>query len=134
MALSLDVNPSVPDQLRADQGKLRQILMNMVDNAVKFTERGAVVIRAHSSGTEESRKQMVVEVEDTGVGIAEDMFEKLFEEFAQLGSETHTKPGTGLGMAISRRLARAMGGDLTMTSQLGKGSVFRLEIPVEASE
>ena len=134
LALSLDVNPSVPDQLRADQGKLRQILMNMVDNAVKFTERGVVVIRAHSSGTEESRKQMVVEVEDTGVGIAEDMFEKLFEEFAQLGSETHTKPGTGLGMAISRRLARAMGGDLTMTSQLGKGSVFRLEIPVEASE
>ena len=134
LALSLDVNPSVPDQLRADQGKLGQILMNMVDNAVKFTERGVVVIRAHSSGTEESRKQMVVEVEDTGVGIAEDMFEKLFEEFAQLGSETHTKPGTGLGMAISRRLARAMGGDLTMTSQLGKGSVFRLEIPVEASE
>jgi len=76
----------------------------------------------------------VVEVEDTGVGIADDKSEKLFEEFAQLGSEDRSKPGTGLGMAISRRLARAMGGDLTMTSQLGEGSVFRLEIPVETAK
>jgi signal transduction histidine kinase len=134
LALSLEIDSSVPDQLRADQGKLRQILMNVVDNAVKFTERGSVTIRAHSSGTEESRMQLVVEVEDTGVGIADDQFEKLFEEFSQLGSETHSKPGTGLGMAISRRLARAMGGDLTMTSQLGEGSVFRLEIPVETAK
>jgi signal transduction histidine kinase len=134
LTLSLEIDPTVPDQLQADQGKLRQILMNVVDNAVKFTERGSVTIRAHSSGAEESRMQLVVEVEDTGVGIADDQFEKLFEEFSQLGSETHSKPGTGLGMAISRRLARAMGGDLTMTSQLGEGSVFRLEIPVETAK
>ena len=108
--------------------------MNVVDNAVKFTESGSVVIRAHASGTEGSGKRLVVEVEDTGVGIAEDQFEKLFEEFAQLGVRTDSKQGTGLGMAISRRFARAMGGDLTVTSQLGKGSVFRLEIRVDPSE
>lgn len=75
-----------------------------------------------------------MEVEDTGVGIADDQFEKLFEEFTQLGDKVDLKRGTGLGMAISRRFARVMGGDLTVTSQLGKGSVFRLEIPVEAAE
>ncbi len=134
LALSLVVDPSVPDQVRADQGKVRQVVMNMGDNAVKFTERGAVTIRADASGTDESGKRLVVEVEDTGVGIADDEFEKLFEEFTQLGSEIESKRGTGLGMAISRRFARVMGGDLTVTSQLGKGSVFRLEIPVEGSE
>ena len=134
LALSLEVHPSVPDQVRADERKVRQILMNMVDNAVKFTERGAVAIRANASGTDESRTRLVVEVEDTGLGIADDQFERLFEEFAQLGSKTDSEPGTGLGMAISRRFARVMGGDLTLTSQLGKGSVFRLEIPVEAGK
>ena len=134
LALTLEVHPSVPNRVRADQGKVRQILMNMVDNAVKFTERGAVAIRANASGADESQIRLVVEVEDTGVGIADDQFEKLFEEFARLGSSTTSEPGTGLGMAISRRLARVMGGDLTVTSRLGKGSVFRLEIPVEVSE
>ncbi len=134
LALSLEVHPSMPDQVRADEGKVRQILMNMVDNAVKFTERGAVAIRANASGTDESRTRLVVEVEDTGVGIADNQFERLFEEFAQLGSKTDSEPGTGLGMAISRRFARVMGGDLTLTSQLGKGSVFRLDIPVEAGK
>ena len=124
----------MPDQVRADEGKVRQILMNMVDNAVKFTERGAVAIRSTASRTDESRIRLVVEVQDTGVGIADDQFERLFEEFAQLGSKTDSEPGTGLGMAISRRFARVMGGDLTLTSQLGKGSVFRLDIPVEAGE
>jgi signal transduction histidine kinase len=134
LALSLQVDASLPDKLKADQGKVRQILMNMVDNAVKFTEKGAVVIRARISGTEDSQERLVVEVEDTGLGIAADQFEKLFEEFAQVGTASDSFRGTGLGMAISRRFARVMGGDLTLTSQLGKGSVFRMEIPVETPE
>lgn len=134
LALSLEVHPSVPDQVRVDQGKLRQILMNMMDNAVKFTEMGAVAIRANASGADESQTRLVGEVEDTGVGIADDHFEKLFVEFEQVGYKTASEPGTGLGMAISRRLARVMGGDLTIASQLGKRSIFRLEIPLDASE
>jgi signal transduction histidine kinase len=106
----------------------------MLDNAVKFTETGSVTIRAHVTETDESGERLVVEVEDTGVGIADDQFEELFAEFAQLGNETESKQGAGLGMAISRRFARMMGGDLTVTSQLGKGSVFRLDILVEAPE
>lgn len=134
LALNLEIDPSVPNQVRADQGKVRQILMNMVDNAVKFTETGGVAIRANTLGTDEPRTRLVVEVEDTGVGIATHQFETLFEEFAQLGSKIDSEPGTGLGMAISRRLARVMEGDLTLESQLGKGSIFRLEIPLGHSE
>jgi signal transduction histidine kinase len=134
LVLNLEIHPSVPDQVWTDQGKVRQILINMLDNAVKFTETGSVTIRAHATETDESGERLVVEVEDTGVGIADDQFEELFAEFAQLGEETESKQGAGLGMAISRRFARMMGGDLTVTSKLGKESIFRLDIPVEAPE
>ena len=134
LELNLEIHPSVPDQLWTDQGKVRQILINLLDNAVKFTESGSVTIRAHAEGTDDSEKRLVVEVEDTGLGIADDKFDELFEEFRQLGGESPSQPGAGLGMAISRRFARMMGGDHTVTSQLGKGSVFHLEIPMEAPE
>ena len=118
----------------ADQTKLRQILINLLGNAVKFTERGGVVLRARMDGNGDGGGRLRIEVEDTGPGIFPEELARLFEMFQQAGSG-HEKGGTGLGLAISRRYARAMGGDITAVSTPGTGSVFRLDIPVaEASD
>jgi len=121
---------SLPRRLVADVNKLRQVLINMVGNAVKFTERGAVSLRVAATG-QTGGMRLAVEVEDSGPGIAPEELDKVFEIFEQTESGRRSKGGTGLGMAISREYARMMGGDLTVTSRPGEGSLFRLEIPVE---
>ena len=112
-----------------DADKTRQILINLLSNAVKATpEDGRITVAAHSVGT-----RAVVTVHDTGVGIPADKLEAIFEPFVQLGRELHAPiGGTGLGLSISRGLARAMGGDLTATSELGKGSTFTVTLPKSA--
>ena len=113
----------------ADEGKLRQILVNLLGNAVKFTEAGAVQLRVALASSPERRPTIVFEVEDSGPGIAADDLDGLFEAFHQTGTGFE-KGGTGLGLAISQRHARLMGGDITVDSAPGKGSIFRLSLPL----
>lgn len=118
----------------ADQGKLRQVLVNLLGNAVKFTQRGHVRLHATLSQRSANRLWLCASVEDTGLGMAEEEQEKLFQPFTQTGRNLNTQQGTGLGLAISREYARLIGGDLTCTSEPGAGSLFRLEVPVERGD
>ena len=127
--LRLEHGPCAPDVVaRADQLKTEQVLLNLVSNAVKFTpEAGRIVV---SCGWRDERA--TIEVRDTGPGIPPDMLEAIFDPFVQLGRTlTSTQEGAGLGLAISRDLARAMGGDVTVESTLGTGSSFTLHLPAD---
>ncbi len=117
---------ALPRRLRCDDKRLRQVLMNLLGNAVKFTERGAVTLRSRYA---EGMLHLVVE--DTGIGIAPQEIERIFEPFGQGGSDRYKVMGTGLGLAISRRLVEAMGGQLVVESVVGRGSSFRINIPAE---
>jgi len=110
----------------ADKAKVEQILLNLLSNAVKFTNEGSITLECDSHDAEHS----AIAITDTGMGIPADQLEKIFEPFVQVGrSLTQTNEGTGLGLAISRDLARAMSGDIVVTSELEKGSQFRLILP-----
>lgn len=117
----------VPRYIVSDENKLRQILINLMGNAVKYTETGGITVRAAMEGM-----RFIVEVEDTGYGIAADEMGKVFQYFEQTESGRKSKTGTGLGLAISREYARMMGGDITVTSTVNKGSTFRFEVPISA--
>jgi signal transduction histidine kinase len=132
--LTFEVNraPDVPRYIVSDEGKLRQVLVNLLGNATKFTREGSVVARVSARRAETGDTRLVIEVEDTGPGIAAGEIEGLFEPFAQARSGVEAG-GTGLGLAISREYARLMGGDVTVESRVGRGSTFRLELPLEAS-
>jgi PAS domain S-box-containing protein len=112
-----------------DEDKLRQIMINLLSNAAKFTERGTIRVKAQAANG-----SVAIAVADTGIGIAPDKLELIFEEFEQADtSSTRMYGGTGLGLAIARRLARLMGGDITAESVLGSGSTFRLTLPLRYS-
>jgi PAS domain S-box-containing protein len=131
LRLDLEGSGELPYYIVADQNKLRQILINLMGNAVKFTEKGGVAVRYAVQKKTAGEMRLVVEVEDTGVGIAEEELEKLFQTFEQTASGRRSESGTGLGLAISREYARLMQGDITVTSRRGAGSTFRLEVPVK---
>jgi PAS domain S-box-containing protein len=116
--------------VRADPDRLQQILLNLLTNAVKFTPRGGRV----SVTTDEEHDRVRIHVRDTGIGIADDQLSRIFEPFVQLGEGPGrlTQTGVGLGLAISRDLARAMNGDVTVTSTVGKGSMFTIDLPAES--
>jgi signal transduction histidine kinase len=112
--------------VRADGEKLQQIILNLLTNAVKFTERGGLV-RLEVTAEKEA---VLVRVSDTGIGIPTDKLQKIFEPFVQVDPNyTRTRDGVGLGLAISRDLARGMGGDLSVSSVEGHGSTFTLTLP-----
>jgi CheY-like chemotaxis protein/anti-sigma regulatory factor (Ser/Thr protein kinase) len=127
----LELDPDLPPYLRADQGKLRQVLINLLGNAIKFTERGGVVLRAHcrAPAAAEGPQWLEVEIEDTGPGIPPDQVETIFEPFVQAGASGAGQRGTGLGLTISRNFIRLMGGEITVESVLGQGTVFRVKVP-----
>ncbi|MCC6394856.1 MAG: PAS domain S-box protein [Bryobacterales bacterium] len=127
--LALWYGPEAPRQFMGDCGRVRQILVNLVGNAIKFTERGHVQVRINCVEAGNGAARMAVEVEDTGIGIPAQKLPQLFTMFTQGDASTTRKyGGTGLGLAISRRLAGLMGGTLTAGSRYGKGSTFRLEL------
>jgi signal transduction histidine kinase len=108
-----------------DRDKIKQILLNLVSNAVKYTEEGSIAVRARTADG-----RLRVGVSDTGVGIPGDELDRIFDEFHRAGSiGAQRRRGTGLGLTISRRLARALGGDVTVESRLGVGSTFTLDLP-----
>ena len=130
--LAYFIDESVPRGLHGDPGRIRQILVNLLGNAVKFTQRGEVVLTVKAE-PHEGRTRVQFSVRDTGIGIAEDALGRLFQPFSQVdASTTRVYGGTGLGLVISRRLAVLMGGTLTVASELGRGSTFTLTLTSEA--
>lgn len=128
VAFDVKFDTKVPEYVMSDSGRLRQILTNVIGNAIKFTERGSVTMRV---GYEKSK--LVILVQDTGVGLSREQMDRLFKPFQQADSSTTRKfGGTGLGLILSRRLAEALGGSLDIEkSEKGVGSVFRIEIVTE---
>ncbi|AVO37596.1 ATP-binding protein [Pukyongiella litopenaei] len=130
LSLDLDLPTGLPAHVRADDGRLRQILVNLVGNAVKFTETGGVRIQVHLR-QENGAELLDVAVSDTGIGIEAGKIGRVFERFSQAeASTTRRFGGTGLGLTISRLLAEAMGGTITVQSAPGRGSCFTLTVPV----
>lgn len=136
LELRLDLSPSIPDAVRVDPLRLRQIVSNLLANAVKFTEKGSVSLAASARPVAGGLVALRVSVRDTGIGIAPETREKLFQPFAQAdASTTRRYGGTGLGLAICRRLAEMMGGTIDVDSRPGEGSEFwvELSVPVESA-
>ena len=131
LTLTLEMAEGLPRVIVADEGKLRQVVLNLVGNAVKFTSQGGVTLRLASRPLGEShRVTLVIEVEDSGDGIAAEDQQRIFEPFVQLGHKSDQK-GTGLGLTITRQFVELMGGVIRVESAPGKGSKFRVEVPVE---
>jgi len=134
LQLKIDQINQMPDYICADGKKIRQVLINLIDNAIKFTEKGGITIRALCpNGQREGQLLLTIEVEDTGCGIAPEDLGKVFKSFEQTQSGKRRGSGTGLGLPISRHYARLMGGDLTVTSQLGEGCLFRFTFIAETA-
>src|SRR6185437_11529030 len=131
LALEMNRSPGVPRYIMTDETKLRQMLVNLIGNAIKFTEKGGIVVRLLVRPEGAIEQRLVIEVEDTGPGISEHELKDLFRPFAQTRVGIEARGGTGLGLALSREFARLMGGDVTVESRVGKGSVFRVDIPLE---
>ncbi|HEY7659000.1 MAG TPA: PAS domain S-box protein [Actinomycetota bacterium] len=133
--IAYDLDPNVPVALVGDVTRLRQVLINLLNNAVKFTERGEVVVTVTAERLEDAERWRVhFAVRDTGIGIPADRMDRLFESFSQLDpSTTRRYGGTGLGLAISRRLTELMGGTLWAESRQDEGSTFHFTIEAEAS-
>ncbi len=121
---------AAPRYVTTDVKKLRQVLVNLLGNAVKFTEKGGITMRVAAEDGVDDRMRLKVEVADTGVGIAEDEMGKVFAYFEQTASGRAIKSGTGLGLALSRDYARMMGGDITVASKEGNGSTFFLNMDI----
>ena len=131
LELASFVEHELPQRMRGDPFRLRQVLTNLASNAVKFTERGEVVLRAKRQSGGEGAPRVRFEVEDTGIGIALDQRGRLFEAFEQSDvSTSHKYGGTGLGLAICSRLVRLMGGEIGVESEPGKGSTFWFTVPL----
>ena len=133
--LIVDIGNEVPVLARGDPGRLRQIIMNLVGNAIKFTHEGHVVLDVSVAAREGSRLTLQVEVTDTGIGIPADRLDRLFKTFSQIDSSTTRHyGGTGLGLSIVKRLAELMGGTVGVYSEAGRGSSFWVTIVVDALE
>lgn len=128
LELVLDISPTIHNDIFGDVGRLRQVLINLIGNAIKFTEKGEVVLKIRESEDSALRldhRRFRFEIQDSGIGIAKDKREAIFESFIQEdGSTTRKFGGTGLGLAISRQLVNLMGADLQVDSEIGKGSTF----------
>lgn len=132
LSLVLERSSTVPRFVQADAGKLREVLINLIGNAVKYTSRGFVAVKANAK-EDGARCRLVVEVVDSGVGIAAEDHARIFDPFIQARQHSAQK-GTGLGLAISRNFIELMGGSLTLESAPGCGSTFRVEVPLQLED
>ncbi len=136
LQLVFDRTGDVPQYIRTDQVKLRQVLINLINNALKFTQTGRVSVRVR--GEPESRRKtnhtlhstITFEVEDTGAGIASDELENIFEAFVQTQIGIESQEGTGLGLSIARKFVQLMGGEISITSVVGQGTIFNFDIKI----
>src|SRR5256712_5871218 len=130
LELTVDVLPDVPQMVRGDPTRVRQVLMNLIGNAIKFTDQGEVDVSASVVRRDGGGATVQFRVRDTGIGISPEQLGTIFQEFTQAdASMTRRYGGTGLGLAISRRLVALMGGELAVTSEVGRGSEFTFALP-----
>jgi two-component system sensor histidine kinase/response regulator len=158
LQLLFDRDPGLPDHIHADGRRLRQILINLLGNAIKYTEKGRVTLRTKFQDgidagpragkipldgleppvgphpLQESTGRLAFEIEDTGIGIAQEDLERIFEPFVQLNRGLGASDGAGLGLALSRRFVALLGGELTVSSRVGEGSIFKFDFGVDLSE
>ncbi len=145
LGFELELAESLPEAVSVDETRLRQVLLNLLGNALKFTDRGVVRLRVAPTPTDVpamgtgpaisgAAPRLRFEVIDQGVGIAPDQVEAIFRPFEQVGEHTRRAGGTGLGLAISRQLVRLMGGELEVASRLGQGSRFWFDVPLATAE
>jgi signal transduction histidine kinase/ligand-binding sensor domain-containing protein/CheY-like chemotaxis protein len=131
LELFLNTSPAVPRFVCSDAGKLRQMLVNLIGNALKYTEKGCVTVRLDAKPIDHSRGILLIfEVEDSGIGIALEDQAQIFTPFVQVG-QAATHEGTGLGLSITRQFVQMMGGTISVQSTPGEGSLFRVRLPVE---
>ena len=131
LKLIIEVDPSIPHSLLLDEVRLRQVLFNLIGNALKFTERGYIKLRFKAKNVDEhtSKLDLIIDVKDTGIGIPKDQINKIFGEFEQVEGQDNKKyGGTGLGLAISNKLTKLMGGILSVESEVGKGTTFSINL------
>jgi signal transduction histidine kinase/CheY-like chemotaxis protein/HPt (histidine-containing phosphotransfer) domain-containing protein len=134
LALDVDIDAGSDDALVGDPTRVRQVLFNLLGNALKFTERGRVMLHAGTSPQGGGRTEVTISVSDTGIGLSEEQRARLFQPFAQADSSTTRRfGGTGLGLSIVRRLAQLMQGDITVESQEGSGSTFTVRLTLHAA-
>ena len=134
LTLDIDIIGKIPNTLAGDDGRIRQILLNLIGNAVKFTETGGVVLTVRHS-EKDGAHHVQLDIQDTGIGIPPDRLDHIFEQFAQADGATNRRfGGTGLGLSISRQLARRMGGDITATSVPGQGSCFTVALALGTAD
>ncbi|MCK9411563.1 MAG: PAS domain S-box protein [Prolixibacteraceae bacterium] len=126
-----DKDDDLPQYIFVDEAKLRQIFVNLIGNALKFTEEGGIAVRARVDSIGVIKKMLVVEVQDSGPGIPMEEMDKLFKHFEQTSSGINKGSGTGLGLALSRELALLMGGDITVNSEVGRGSIFTFQVEIK---
>ncbi|HEY4774369.1 MAG TPA: ATP-binding protein [Xanthobacteraceae bacterium] len=132
LAARIELAPGLPARVIGDAVRLRAALENLIDNAVKFTEAGEVALQVSSERTRERRVRLVFAVRDSGIGLTAAEMRRLFRPFRQASAAVARRfGGAGLGLALVKRLAKAMGGDLTVTSRRGRGSTFRLSVTVD---
>lgn len=136
LQFNLELDPELTTYIKCDIGKLRQILINLLGNAVKFTEQGGFALRACTQPITDDLALIMlqVEVEDSGPGIAEEQIHSIFEPFSQAGHSRAASKGTGLGLTITKSFVELMGGKIQVESEVGKGSLFRIELPLVLTE
>jgi signal transduction histidine kinase/DNA-binding response OmpR family regulator len=133
--LAAHIATDIPLRLIGDPGRLRQIVLNLIGNAIKFTERGEIVVRVTRESSDGSADRLLFAVSDTGIGIPEHKLESIFASFTQADSSTTRKyGGTGLGLTISKRLVELMGGRIWVQSVIGRGSTFHFTLPLAVAE
>ncbi|WP_331968541.1 ATP-binding protein [Ohtaekwangia sp.] len=129
------IDPAIPAELVGDAVKLRQILVNLINNALKFTEAGTVDVEVKQKVSNDSQLKLQIYIRDTGIGIAKEHLPHIFERFYQVDANADRRySGTGLGLAIIYQLVELMGGKIHVTSELGKGTAFTIELPFEMAE
>jgi CheY-like chemotaxis protein len=134
LRLIFDRSPEISQYIKTDENKLRQVLINLLGNAIKFTQEGRVTLRISNRKQDNFLGVITFEIEDTGLGISETEIDKLFDPFVQTEIGRKFQQGTGLGLAISRKFVQLMGGDITVKSKLNEGSTFKFNIQVKVGK
>lgn len=135
LELRIKINPDIPDRLIGDPTRLNQILINLIGNAVKFTDKGFIALECEARKRSDEQVTIQFKVQDTGIGISQEYVDKIFESFTQAGTDTARKfGGTGLGLTISRQLVELMSGNIQVQSEQGEGTLFTIDIPLQVAE